>query len=142
MLTVRYATEADAYALGQINIACFNHQELWGNAFPDIHDETLLPFKVACFLQNLADPDVHVVVVAETDAPGQPIIGYSCWTIPGEPSPLQLSSTAHEFMKSSSLPEGAKKMVLNGYREKLYACRNQHWMKGDICVFHGSPFIL
>lgn len=113
VLTVRYATEANAYALGQINIACFNHQELWGNAFPDIHDETLLPFKVACFLQNLADPDVHVVVVAETDAPGQPIIGYSCWTIPGEPSPLQLSSTAHEFMKSSSRPEGAKKTFIS-----------------------------
>ena len=56
VLTVRYATEADAYALGQINIACFNHQELWGNAFPDIHDETLLPFKVACFYMFFTEP--------------------------------------------------------------------------------------
>lgn len=135
VLTVRYATEADAYALGQINIACFNHQELWGNAFPNIRDETLLPFKVARFLQNLDDPDVHVVVVVEADAPGQPIIGYSCWTIPGVSNPLKLSSTAQDFIKSSSLPEGAKMTVLNGYREKLYACRDEHWMKGDICVY-------
>ena len=126
VLTVRYATEADAYVLGQINIACFNHQELWGNAFPDICDETVLPFKVARFLQNLADPEVHIVVVVETDIPGQPIIGYSCWTIPGVPSPLQLSSTAQDFIRSSGLPEGTKKTVLNGYRQKLYACRDEH----------------
>lgn len=139
VLTIRYATEADADALGQINIACFNHQELWGNAFPGIPDETVLPFKAARFLQKLADPTVHVIVLVETDAPGQPIVGYSRWTIPGVPSPVQLSPTAQEFVGSNTLPEGARQSVLNEFHEKLKACRNEHLVEGDICVY--SPRI-
>lgn len=134
-LSLRYATEADAPTLGHINVTCFNRQELWGSAYPGLDDETILPAKAARALQKLADPAMHVVVAVETDAPGQPIIGYSRWTIPGAPSPVELSPTGQDFAGAGNLPEGANRRVLEGFQTKLKECRKEHLMEGDLSEY-------
>lgn len=134
-LTLRYATEADAPTLGHINITCFNRQELWDSAYPGLDDETVLPAKAARALQKLADPAIHVVVAVQTDAPGQPIIGYSRWTIPGAPSPVELSPTGQDFVGAANLPEGTNRRVLEAFQAKLKECRKEHLVKGDLGAY-------
>lgn len=134
-LILRHATEADATTLGHINVTCFNRQELWGSAYPGLDDETVLPAKSARALQKLADPAIHVVVAVETDAPGQPIIGYSRWTIPGAPSPVELSRIGQDFAGATNLPEGTNRRVLEAFQAKLKECRKEHLVEGDLGVY-------
>lgn len=134
-LSLRYATEADTPTLGHINIACFKQQELWGSAYPGLEDETVLPVKVARALQKLADPTMHVVVAVDADAPGQPVIGYSRWTIPGTPSPVELSSTGQDFASADNMPERANRRVMEAFVEKLKECRKVHLVEGDLSEY-------
>ena len=134
-LSLRYATEADAPTLGHINVTCFNRQELWGSAYPNLDDKTVLPVKAARALQKLADPAMHVIVAIETDAPGQPIIGYSRWTIPGTPSPMELTLTGQKLAGADNLPEGANRRVLEAFQAKLKECRKEHLVEGDLSEY-------
>lgn len=134
-LSLRYATEADTPTLGQINVACFKQQELWGSAYPSLADETVLPAKVSRALQKLSDPETHVVIAVDSDAPGQPVVGYSRWSIPGTPSHVELSPTGQGFANAESLPEGTNRKVLEAFKAKLKECRKAHWVEGDLSEY-------
>lgn len=134
-ISLRYATEADTPTLGHINVACFKQQQLWGSAYPGLKDEAVLPAKIARALQKMADPETHVIVAADADSPGEPVIGYSRWTIPGTPKPVELSPDGKDFAGADNLPEGANRTVLEAFKEKLKECRKVHLVEGDISEY-------
>lgn len=111
-VTLRYATEADAPALGSINVAAFCHQGFSINAFPGQEPAAILPLKTARGLDKLADPTVHVLVAVDEDSPDKRVVGYSRWTIPNEPSPVTLSAEGQETIarltRGELYPEGTK----------------------------------
>lgn len=132
---MRYATEADTPALGQINVACFKQQELWGSAYPSLADEAVLPAKVSRALQKLSEPETHVIIAVDTDAPGQPVVGYSRWSIPETSNSVELSPTGQDFADTDNLPEGTNRKVLEAFKEKLKECRKVHWVEGDLSEY-------
>lgn len=74
------AEEADAPALGHINILSFEGQGLVDNVFPEANQATLVAYKAIQAMKHLANPSMHVLKIV--DPASNVIVGYARWLIP------------------------------------------------------------
>ncbi|PLN86354.1 acyl-CoA N-acyltransferase [Aspergillus taichungensis] len=137
-VSIRHATEADAPALGNINVAAFCHQEFSKNAFPGHEPAAILPLKIARALDKLADPTVHVLVAVDEDSPDKRVVGYSRWTIPDDPSPVTLSADGQETIarltRGEIYPEGAKLEMVQEFLVMIKEKRAMYLRESEITL--------
>lgn len=142
-VTLRYATEADAPALGSINVAAFCHQGFSINAFPGQEPAAILPLKTARGLDKLADPTVHVLVAVDEDSPNKRVVGYSRWTIPNEPSPVTLSADGQETIarltRGELYPEGTKLEMVQQFLVMIKEKRAKYLRELEISMYSSCP---
>lgn len=137
-VTIRYATEADAPALGNVNVAAFCHQGFSVNAFPGQEPAAILPLKIARCLDKLADPTVHVLVAVDDDSPDKRVVGYSRWTIPNDLSPVTLSAAGQETIarltRGELFPEGTKHDLVKEFLVMIKEKRAKYLREGEISM--------
>lgn len=135
---IRYATEPDAYVLGEINIAAFMDSLFFPNVFPEADTPSLAAFKRLNALQKLTDPKVHVLVAVEPTTGA--IVAYSRWEIPArwpfERPAVELSleakKAAAEMMERA--PQPMNKDVFEAFKALLKSKREKHLQEGDITL--------
>lgn len=136
-IQIRYATEADGPALGQINIDSFKHQRYWGNVFPGLDDAAIHPVKHFRSLEKMADPTVHVLSAVDTAA-GDRVVGYARWTIPGESNPnvVALSEEAKKTTAdmSSVMPAGMSMSIYRDFFTKMKKYRGEYVKEDDMSM--------
>jgi hypothetical protein len=57
MTTIRYATEADAPAIAELNIICFQDAPMYRNMFPNIDPLSATPMKISRTFDKLKPED-------------------------------------------------------------------------------------
>ncbi|KAF4252075.1 hypothetical protein CNMCM8812_008245 [Aspergillus fumigatus] len=78
--TIRYATEADAPAIAELNIICFQDGPMYRNMLPNIDPLSATPMKLSRTYDKLANPRMHVLVA--TDPTSNQILGCARWLMP------------------------------------------------------------
>ncbi|PLB54768.1 acyl-CoA N-acyltransferase [Aspergillus steynii IBT 23096] len=136
-IQIRYSTESDAPALGQINIDSFKHHAYWDNAFPNIDTAAIFPLKYARCLEKLTTPDVHVLSALD----GDQLVGWARWQIPGSANGgVELSESAREKVAIASanvgglLPEGANRRIYENFFTVLKDLRGSYLKEGDLTL--------
>ncbi|KAF7174475.1 hypothetical protein CNMCM5623_007358 [Aspergillus felis] len=80
MTNIRYATEADAPAIADLNVICFQHTPMYRNMFPNIDPLAALPMKISRTFDKLSNPQMHLLVA--TDPTSNQVLGCARWVIP------------------------------------------------------------
>ena len=135
-LEIRYATESDTHAIGQINIAAFRDSPLFDNAFPGAATSALEVLKQNDNLEKLEHPSVHVL--ATVDPTTGTMVGFSRWEIPAvygfERPVVELSpegKTAVAEMTERA-PQPVNHEIWGAFKAMIRGIRRKHCQEGDI----------
>ncbi|GLB34348.1 putative acetyltransferase (GNAT) domain containing protein [Lyophyllum shimeji] len=138
MASIRYATEADACAIANLNIIGFQPAPLYRNLFRGIDPLTALPMKLCLCYDKLSDPKVHLLVA--TDPTSNQILGCARWRIPDPNgrSEMVLSDEARAkaalAQTSEVHPAGMNVAVYEACLKALGETRGRHVREDDIVL--------
>lgn len=145
--TIRYATEADAPAIAELNIICFQDGPMYRNMLPNIDPLSATPMKLSRTYDKLANPRMHVLVA--TDPTSNQILGCARWLMPdasahwrdeSEMAILSDDARAKAAQMTQLRPAGMNVAVYEGLFKALEEMRGKYVREGDIgeCTF--PPF--
>lgn len=135
-LQIRYATETDARALGQINIDAFADSPFFSNTFPGPSSDSLGAYKAITTLKFLTDPKMHVLAINEPGVTESQ--GYARWLLPpsiGCDRPVaQLSEEAASAIADDKrfAPPQMNEKVYAAFKRWLGELRSKHTTEDDL----------
>ncbi|GIK03390.1 hypothetical protein Aspvir_007459 [Aspergillus viridinutans] len=135
MTDIRYATEADAPAIAEMNIVCFQHAPFYRNMFPNMAPLAALPVKLSRTYDKLSDPKVHVLVA--TDPVSNQILGCARWVIPdikGRRVALSDEARATAAQNAQLRPAGMNVAVYDAALKALEETRKKYVKEDDIVL--------
>ncbi|KAH1293171.1 hypothetical protein KXX16_003026 [Aspergillus fumigatus] len=137
--TIRYATEADAPAIAELNIICFQDGPMYRNMLPNIDPLSATPMKLSRTYDKLANPRMHVLVA--TDPTSNQILGCARWLMPdasahwrdeSEMAILSDDARAKAAQMTQLRPAGMNVAVYEGLFKALEEMRGKYVREGDI----------
>ncbi|GAQ08119.1 hypothetical protein ALT_5440 [Aspergillus lentulus] len=141
MTTIRYATEADAPAIAELNIICFQDGPMYRNMFPNIDPLSATPMKISRTYDKLSNPKMHLLVA--TDSTSNQILGCSRWLMP-DTSPIWRSESEMAVLSDEARakaaqmaqlrPAGMNVAVYDGVMKALEEMRRKYVREGDIVL--------
>lgn len=132
----QYAEEADAPFLAQINTLSFEGRGLLSQVFPETSQAALEAYKSKYAMKHLADPQMHVLKVADPDS--GTIVGYGRWHIPESLCPRSnlpvLSEKAQEAAKDpfQFAPQPMNEALFAAFRRLLEESRKKYVRENDM----------
>lgn len=84
-LHLRPAVEADIDQINDVFFSGFAKDATVSRCFPN--KPSVREFLTIGHVRRIADPNVHKVVVVDTDLPDSPVIAYATWVAPHQPNP-------------------------------------------------------
>jgi hypothetical protein len=142
MTTIRYATEADAPAIAELNIICFQDAPMYRNMFPNIDPLSATSMKISRTFDKLSNPKMHLLVA--TDSTSNQILGSARWLMPdlspkwrseSETAVLSDEARAKAAQMAQLRPEGMNVAVYDGLLKALEEMRGKYVREGDIGEF-------
>ena len=127
---VRYATEQDVPAPGQINSAGFESTGLYRNAFANVDFSAISGLKGAWTLKHLANPQMHALAAVDSDT--KEIVAYCRWIIPtglgcDQPEiPLSEDGAAVAANPMSRAPPAMNEGPYNAFKKLLEQGREKY----------------
>ncbi|GFF78261.1 hypothetical protein IFM61392_00374 [Aspergillus lentulus] len=141
MTTIRYATEADAPAIAELNIICFQDGPMYRNMFPNIDPLSATPMKISRTYDKLSNPKMHLLVA--TDSTSNQVLGCSRWLMPdlspiwrseSEMAVLSDEARAKAAQMAQLRPAGMNVAVYDGVMKALEEMRRKYVREGDIVL--------
>ncbi|GIJ82090.1 hypothetical protein Asppvi_000593 [Aspergillus pseudoviridinutans] len=144
MTNIRYATEADAPAIAELNIICFQDAPMYRNMFPNIDTLAAMPVKLSRTFDKLSDPKMHLLVA--TDPTSNQILGCARWVIPdikgrSENEMVSLSDEARAMAAQNVQlrPAGMNVAVYDAAMKALDETRRKYVKEDDIELLVTHP---
>lgn len=148
-INIRYASEADAQALGSMTVASFYKRPLFRSCYPGMgpEDPAIVSFKRLNVLQKLENSAVHAfaaTVVKEEDgdaasskAEEGEVVGYAFWIIPPSLSdrierPSGSGISAEASQEAASMMEHAPNNRYGMFMSSVNEIKQNHLREDDI----------
>ncbi|GFF26533.1 hypothetical protein IFM61606_05328 [Aspergillus udagawae] len=139
MTNIRYATEADAPAIAELNVVCFQHAPMYRNMFPNMDPLAALPMKLSRTYDKLSNPKMHLLVA--TDPASNQILGCARWVIPdikgrseNEMVALSDEARATAAQMAQLRPAGMNVAVYDAVLTALEETRQKYVQEDDIVL--------
>ncbi|OOQ88197.1 hypothetical protein PEBR_14250 [Penicillium brasilianum] len=135
---ILYAEESDAPSLAKINTLSFQGRGFLSQVFPETSQEGLQAYKAIYTMKHLANPQMHVLKVA--DPTRGVTVGYARWHIPESLYPRtnlpvlseQAQEAARDFLQFS--PRPMNEPLYAAFRGLLEECRKKHVTEKDMML--------
>jgi hypothetical protein len=140
---ILYAEESDAPSLAKINTLSFQGRGFLSQVFPETTQEGLQAYKSIYTMKHLANPQLHVLKVADPTC--GTTVGYARWHIPESLYPRtnlpvlseQAQEAARDFLQFT--PRPMNEQLYGAFRGLLEECRKKHLTEKDMSKY-SPPF--